>query len=474
MLAVAIEFLMGRSVATSFNDRDQSEWPPHPARLFSALVSAHHECGSIMAEREALVWLERQPPPSLCASASRERTTVTVFVPVNDSNEPHNAPSLGEQCPLPRGRQPRTFPATVPDDPVVHVIWPHADPESQIKSALASLIARVTYLGHSSSVVHVSLCDEPPPPTYEPAEDGNLVLRVPGNGQLEALEHAHAVFLRTGVRGPLPCRFQRYCVRGERPGEARPELRTVFGDMVVFRRLEGPTLPLSVATIVTGVLRAAAMATLGSEIPEVLSGHRPDGSLTERPHVAFIPLPDVGHRHARGHLLGVAAVLPRDLLHEDRRTVLRALGGVERLTMGRVGAWSIERVGTDAQQRGLRAETWTGPSRCWASVTPMVLERFPNEPYGFEAASSVAASCGYVGLPRPVDVLVSPVSSVLGAPPWHHFRRGERETKLRRPLVHVALSFAEPVWGPVLLGAGRYRGLGLCRPIESPTRASAD
>src|SRR5260370_31355857 len=128
MFALAIELLMGRMVATSFSDRNQSEWPPHPARLFSALVSAHHECGSITEEREALLWLERQPPPSLCASAADERTTATVFVPVNDSNEPVDAPPLGQQCPLRRGRQPRTFPRLVPDDPVVHLIWPDADP----------------------------------------------------------------------------------------------------------------------------------------------------------------------------------------------------------------------------------------------------------------------------------------------------------------------------------------------------------
>jgi hypothetical protein len=37
MLAFTIEYLMRRAIATRFNDRDQSEWPPHPARLFAAL-----------------------------------------------------------------------------------------------------------------------------------------------------------------------------------------------------------------------------------------------------------------------------------------------------------------------------------------------------------------------------------------------------------------------------------------------------
>jgi CRISPR-associated protein Csb2 len=30
--------------------------------------------------------------------------------------------------------------------------------------------------------------------------------------------------------------------------------------------------------------------------------------------------------------------------------------------------------------------------------------------------------------------------------------------------VHVELHFRDPVAGPILLGAGRYFGLGLCRP----------
>ena len=32
--------------------------------------------------------------------------------------------------------------------------------------------------------------------------------------------------------------------------------------------------------------------------------------------------------------------------------------------------------------------------------------------------------------------------------------------------MHAILIFSEPVVGPVLLGAGRYRGYGLCRPLR--------
>jgi CRISPR-associated protein Csb2 len=40
MLALEVEFLTGVSVAATPNRREQPEWPPHPDRLFQALVAA--------------------------------------------------------------------------------------------------------------------------------------------------------------------------------------------------------------------------------------------------------------------------------------------------------------------------------------------------------------------------------------------------------------------------------------------------
>jgi CRISPR-associated protein Csb2 len=37
---------------------------------------------------------------------------------------------------------------------------------------------------------------------------------------------------------------------------------------------------------------------------------------------------------------------------------------------------------------------------------------------------------------------------------------------IQRVLVHALLTFDSPVRGPILLGAGRYVGLGLFRPLE--------
>ena len=88
MLAIEVSFLTGRYVATAYNTRTEGEWPPHPARLFSALVATHFADGSSAAEstgeRDALEWLEGQGAPDIAASQASRRDVATVFVPVND------------------------------------------------------------------------------------------------------------------------------------------------------------------------------------------------------------------------------------------------------------------------------------------------------------------------------------------------------------------------------------------------------
>ena len=92
MLAVAIDLLAERYVATVYNDRNRVEWPPHPARFFSALVATWSDgepsSGDGERELEALRWLEQQAPPNILASGSADvavRDVVPVFVPVNDA-----------------------------------------------------------------------------------------------------------------------------------------------------------------------------------------------------------------------------------------------------------------------------------------------------------------------------------------------------------------------------------------------------
>lgn len=86
MLSIEVNFLTGRFVATAHHDRNRPEWPPHPARLFSALVATWADADqSDLIERQAIEWLETLPAPSIRASDATPRTVATHFVPVNDA-----------------------------------------------------------------------------------------------------------------------------------------------------------------------------------------------------------------------------------------------------------------------------------------------------------------------------------------------------------------------------------------------------
>jgi CRISPR-associated protein Csb2 len=91
MLAIEVYLLTGRYAATQYNDRARAEWPPHPARFFSALVAALHDREPVAPdEREALRWLEgMDTAPDLDVDINVDervgrREVHSVFVPVND------------------------------------------------------------------------------------------------------------------------------------------------------------------------------------------------------------------------------------------------------------------------------------------------------------------------------------------------------------------------------------------------------
>jgi CRISPR-associated protein Csb2 len=234
-------------------------------------------------------------------------------------------------------------------------------------------------------------------------------------------------------------------------------------------RLTGPTgMELETTLKVAEALRAAAMSraqeVLGS-VPPLLSGHEPDRSPLAKTHAAFLPLPFVSptQPHADGHLLGVA--LPADTPIEERRRVGPVLVAIDHLAVRGVGRLGLDRVRPgDQAPLALRPETWTAPSRVWSSVTPVVLDRFP-EPDGRDVGAIAAGAFRRAGLPAPEQVAASRFSPLHGVPPSNRFPTHRPGHGPRRPFTHLTVRFPGPVAGPVLVGAGRYFGLGLFRPL---------
>jgi CRISPR-associated protein Csb2 len=84
-----------------------------------------------------------------------------------------------------------------------------------------------------------------------------------------------------------------------------------------------------------------------------------------------------------------------------------------------------------------------------------------------EAQQIISEACLRVVGTRPSSVEVSLAPFLPGAQhvrdflPWPG-----RPSRTPRVRVHADIHFDVPVCGPLLLGAGRYFGLGLCLPVE--------
>ena len=256
---------------------------------------------------------------------------------------------------------------------------------------------------------------------------------------------------------------------------------TVFNPSLVVSRLVsegGPPRGLDLSGVLAVVRRwRDAVLSHSNELPEqvrgLLSGHNQDGSPIEGPHLAFVPLAVVGHPHADGRLLGMGLAFPGDMSSEDHGLAMRAVDSVRHIAMGRLGRWKVETETRPDPPRGLRPEAWTAHpdgATHWATVTPVVFDRHPKADtdagYQEQVRAMIATACTRIGLPEPREVIVTDVSAHLGAPPAFEFPRLQRKDGSERRHTHAILVFGEPVCGPVLIGAGRYRGYGACRVLS--------
>jgi CRISPR-associated protein Csb2 len=549
MFALGIDFLTGVAVMTDTASREKAEWPPHPARVFMALVAAHYETKPLpedgsnaekawSLERAALEWLEGQGAPQMNWPEASPRDIVKVYVPVNDAEVRQNPARVKESemraalgvMPDQRSRQERTFPTLHigGEGPGrhVHLRWSNADPSTEILAALTELARKVTRIGHSSSLVlvWVSQIEDLPALAYEPnakttKSQRGVQLRVPAPGFLAELDQcfnagdidAFFDLSEAIVAGKGKAKEQAKAAFNECFGTAwsrsaaapvrlRPSLgRTAHysrvdeppnrvvtssfdSELLVLTKQEGPVLGLESTAALTAALRGYLLQG-GEGKPEWFTGHSAPGFPSTSGHMALFPLAYVGSEHADGHILGLAVAFPRVVTAKERAECLRGrlfgpCGDDEpELQMGNLGTWTLRCEERSLPPLALRSTTWCEPSSVWASVTPVVLDRHPKHDqqteraqWRDEVAASIAQSCERQGLPKPDLIDVDKTSWHRGAPrsrpgpdgmPWLPGKEGTAP----RQQVHVLIQFPREVQGPLLLGAGRFRGYGLCKPL---------
>jgi CRISPR-associated protein Csb2 len=481
MFALGIELLMRRALITRWDNREEPEWPPHPDRVFSALVAAWGEAGEDPGQRAALEWLEGLTPPAIAVPLETSfRTSFTSYVPVNDNSSPMGKKgpygAMGSM-PIGRNRQPRQFPAVVPESPTFFLGW-DVDIPANLRSALEQLCGLVTYLGHSASPVRVWVEDNPPDPDLIPDDSrATFRLRVIGPGRTTYLKNRFDAGLR-----PQPSRWQGYA----RPGIGKDEdVRDGPFDpgLFVMRQVGGRRFGLESCGIVAQAIRRELARRYGSDAPEWIIGHARNGTTSKQPRPAYLPLGFVGRKHADGHLLGIAVIIPQDFEHTEQ--LFELLGqhdgnkqhdverGVPYMSLRvinpQLGNRDVGNLDLILDERPesqrpvtLRTFSWTQPARVWKTVTPLILRQRPTP--GLTAEELVSQACIDSGYPEPVAVRVSLAPLILGVPHSREFELKGPQRRPRRPLTHAEIEFPLVVGGPVLIGTGRCAGYGAFRP----------
>lgn len=444
---------------------DAPEWPPHPARLFCALVAASRSD----VDHQVLNWLEEQGAPRIFAPAAQAGPGLTSFVPTNQVVETKSnrvARTNGER------RWHRSHMA----EARVRFVWPVSPPEG-VLGRLDGLARRVPYLGRASSQCCVGFSDEPDAKRaaadlveYEPSgRSGGARLRVPYPGYLAALRDAYE--LDQPSRDADRWLFYRRVPKPDDQEGVRPdpgaETSVAVGPyphLLLLGFRPGIQLDGRLVLRVTTAFKAAVLSRLGqSHTPEelaLLHGHH-DGSGRQ---CAFLALPVVGRSEHRGDIAGVGLAVSDDLPRQVRRSVLHlfALGRKE----ARLRELMVPDIATvtlsEADGRWvLNPERWIKPCHRWVSVLPMVLDRYPDNQQ--EKVDFIHRGVVMAGYPEPADVEIMSGPGQRGAA---QLRRSDlrRAQDPPRPTAHVRVTFEQPVQGPVVLGRLRHLGLGLCVP----------
>ena len=494
-LVVAVRFHEGRYHGENDRFDGVDGWPPSPGRVFQAMVAAAARGASIRAEdREALTWLECIDPPRIAAPPARRGQSVKLFVPNNDLDSVGGDPQRASKIRDAKQWRPWFFDHIHP----VLYCWDFGSGLRQAER-ICAIAARLYQLGRGIDMAwssgHVLARDDAdallgshPGPIRRPTGVGATA--TPCHGTFASLakryEKNRTRFTQISINGKPRQQF----TAPPNPSFARTgydspprylhfEIRTSKGSFA--------PQPLSAAaSLLTGLRDRAAwrlrekLPERGAEFERLVVG-RGAGPMDLARRVRLMPVPSIGHLESdlliRRLTIKVPAACP--IGAEDLEWAFAGLRPLDANT-GEALPGILQSKGDSDM-----ADRFLGSALAFRSVTPVALSgcaRIQRGAVGTKTADQrireeKRAAGGIVQALRHAGVQAKPTDIRVQREPFQ--RRGARAEAFavgsrfsKHALWHVQIHFRESVRSPVLIGDGRFCGLGLLKPVVSRSEYS--
>ena len=503
-LRVTLRFLTGRyhgAVGRKL-DRHDAPWPPSPARLFQALAAGAAR-GSVLDQNSlaALNWLEGLAPPVIAAPHATTGQTVSLFVPNNDLDAVGGDSARLAEIRVPKPIRPYLFDASVP----LHFFWPLVRSDDQEQAIrVCNMAERLYQLGRGidpafadagieEAIDTQARLDSYAGVVYRAASGGALRLACPGRGSLRSLQDRFAGGRRrfatacgqttvTPFTRPPRAWFENVAYSSP-PRRVLYELRNTDGGFFAWPQERAHNLVMRVRDLLCERLPKHAA---------VLKGAKGDDEAAKARRARFIPLPSVGMEHADRSIRRLLIELPSDCPLRIEEIGAKLSGAsfdeIDPET-GKVRKDGPVLVETDSDQntmlRHYGVEVGHGYRR-WRSVTPLALpvkrrridpdRQCEDAKGGVErlaetaaAITAAKAALRHAGRARAQIVAARPQKEPFAGKGRRaeDFKRPERFSK--HQMWHLDLTLREPVTGPLILGDGRFAGLGLMAPVREPS-----
>jgi CRISPR-associated protein Csb2 len=485
--------------------------PPSPARLFQALVAGAGLSGPLVPpDTAALEWLEAlsgRRAPIIGSPRLTNGQSLKNYMPNNDLDAVGGDPRRMSAIRTTKHIRPRLFDAEIP----FLYAWEFDDEEESNRQAqtVCSLAERLYQFGRGVDLAWAwgELLDgnaiedrlaNYPGIIYRPSHRGNgTTLACPQPGSLESLKNRYAAAsqrFRTQVQSrsgkqlfsqpPKP--FFAQVAYDSPPFRRVYELRESSADSSL------AVYPLAGASMLVVALRDGAVERLrralpdqSSDIERILVGRKANGADNgpSSSRVRIVPLPSIGHHHADRGIRRVLVEVPAEsgLRADD---VHWAFSGLEIVSPEIAAARSL--ILTPSSDESMCAHYGIGDRafRVWRTVTPAALpasasrRRIDPERLLLEAkrgaeraAEQSRAAFAVIQALRFAEIRSRAEWIRVQREPFEAngerveaFAPGTRFAKER--LWHVEITFAEPINGCLIIGDGRFLGLGVMAPVQ--------